>query len=154
MIELTEQQRRALAERGCPAEVVDPATQHTYVLLAADQYEQVRGLLEHPPREEPVIAVAPGIRRSQAAMRRDLPGLLADPRLRGKFVAYHGDERVGIADRMWDLIEECQRRGLADDTYDIGVIEPVTLIEEEEVGYGLCECDEDEPEGPDDLSTA
>ncbi len=50
-IELTEMQRRAMeGERGQPVEVLDPATRRRYVLLAGEQYERVRPLLEGGPR--------------------------------------------------------------------------------------------------------
>ena len=46
-IELTDAQRQALqAEQGKPVDVVDPATRRHYVLLAREQYERVRTLLE------------------------------------------------------------------------------------------------------------
>jgi len=42
MIELTEQQREALNEHpGEPLRLVDPATQQTFVLIAADRYQQL-----------------------------------------------------------------------------------------------------------------
>jgi hypothetical protein len=58
-IELTEAQRQAL-QAGCgkPVEVVDPATQERYVLLAREQYEQVRPLLQGVA-EQPLPPPAP-----------------------------------------------------------------------------------------------
>jgi hypothetical protein len=59
-IELTEAQRRMLqAGRREPVEVVDPATQQRYVLLAREQYEQVRPLLEGGPPPAPTAEAAP-----------------------------------------------------------------------------------------------
>ncbi len=49
MIELTEQQRRELAATDVP-QLLDPETGKTYVLLAAEVYEQLRRLLEEEPR--------------------------------------------------------------------------------------------------------
>jgi hypothetical protein len=47
MIELTEQQRRELAQSPeTPPRVVDPATQAAYVLLPVDLYERVRSIVE------------------------------------------------------------------------------------------------------------
>jgi hypothetical protein len=85
------------------------------------------------------------ILRAQAAVRRDLPELLRNKKLRGKFIAYAGDERIGIADDDADLIREIIRRGIPEDHYFIWVIEPGPVMEEEEVEYGLLECDDDEP---------
>jgi len=127
-IELTEEQRQALqAEQGTPLDVVDPATQQRYVLLAREQYERVRALLEEQRAPSPpglASGVPPGILRSQQAFWRDLPELLENKKIRGKWVAYHGNERIGIARTEVELIRECLRRGLRDDEYDLDVIEP------------------------------
>jgi hypothetical protein len=46
-VELTEEQRRALArESPSPLRLVDPVSKTTYVLLPADVYEQLQSLLE------------------------------------------------------------------------------------------------------------
>jgi len=51
-IELTPVQGQALrAEEGKPVAVVDPATQQCYMLLAREQYELVRSLLEGKPQQ-------------------------------------------------------------------------------------------------------
>jgi hypothetical protein len=55
--------------------------------------------------------IAPGILRLQAAFRRDLPELLKVKKYDRRWVAYHGDECVGIAKDPVDLYEECARRG-------------------------------------------
>ena len=65
---------------------------------------------------------------------RDLPELLKDRRLRGKYVAYHGDERVKTGRSEIEVIRECLRRGLSDDKYDVFIIEPQSR-EPEEVEY-------------------
>ncbi len=64
-----------------------------------------------------------GIRKSKDAFFRDLADLIGDPSLRGKWVAYHGDQRIGIAADDEPLIDECRRRGLAADEYIIETIE-------------------------------
>src|SRR5437868_2692841 len=95
-LELTDQQRQTLqAEHGTPIDVVDPATRQRYVLLAWEQYERVRSLLEGDGEQKPseaALGVAPGILRSQQAFWRDLPELLKSKRNHGKWVCYHGDE--------------------------------------------------------------
>lgn len=73
-----------------------------------------------------------GIRRSREALKRDLPALLTDRRLHGKCVAYHGTDRIGIG-RELDLLREAYRRGLRDDQFYLGVIEPNELVDEEEI---------------------
>jgi hypothetical protein len=80
-----------------------------------------------------VAEVPPGIRRSQEALRRDLPRLLENRRLRGRWIAYHGDERIGIARDKFILLRECIQRGFAEDEYYIGMIIPSELLEEEEI---------------------
>jgi hypothetical protein len=141
-IELTNEQRQALqSEVGKPVDVVDPATRQHYVLIAREQYEHVRSLLEgsEPHQMQQTACEVPaGILRSQQAFWRDLPELLKDKLNRGRWVCYHGDERVGIARTKTELIRECLRRGYNDDEYDFDVIEPHTLApwEAEEIDAG------------------
>jgi hypothetical protein len=78
-IELTDAQRQALqAERGKPVAVVDPATQQRFVLLAREQYERVRSLLEGAPEKPPPAPVLPpgpseGKEEPRRVRLRDLP---------------------------------------------------------------------------------
>ena len=44
------------------------------------------------------------------AFRRDLPGLMKEQP--GKWVAYHGDSRVGIAKTDLELYQLCARQGI------------------------------------------
>jgi hypothetical protein len=135
-IELTDGQRQILqAEPGKPLDVVDPATKQRYVLLAQEQYDRVRSLLEQAPVDP---GVPPGILQSQQAFWRDLPELLKHDQNRGKWVCYHGDERIGIADTKRELVRECLRRQLRDDEYDFDVIEPRKLPpwEPDDVDFG------------------
>lgn len=142
MIELSEAQRLALAQSpGLPLEVVDPHSRQVYVLVPVEQYQREAGT-KPGDREDPPIQVPPLIAQGREAFRRDLPELLRDKKLRGKFIAYSGDERIGIAKDDATLIRECIRRGIADDQYYLGVIEPQTF-EEEEIECGLLEFDED-----------
>jgi hypothetical protein len=149
ILQLTEEQRQALCERsGGPVEVIDPLTRRIYVLVAAEQYARGRPLPQDESHNEPPLAVPPGIRRSQEALRCALRQLLCDKRLRGKFIAYAGDERIGIAENDADLIRLCLRRGLQDDQYVIGIIEPAATRESPEVEYGFAEYDADLPPKP------
>ncbi len=45
MIELTQQQQQALDAGPEPPRLIDPRTNKTYVLVGADAYERVKGLL-------------------------------------------------------------------------------------------------------------
>ena|SRR5438874_8200421 len=136
MIELTDDQRRAVAEAGdTPPTVVDGQT--TYRLVRADVYERLTNAAQ-PGKFEP----PEGIRRSRAAIRRDLPGLLSNI---GQCVCYRGDERIGIGDYK-DLMAECNRRGFRDDEFVIEVIGPNAGSEdEEEIDRSFAEFDEDVP---------
>ncbi len=148
-IELTDAQRQALqAEQGKPVDVVDPATRRRYVLLAWEQYERVRPLLdqaEAPEPEDPTAGIPPGILRSQQAFWRDLPELLRTKRNRGRWAAYHLDERIGVdADRM-KLVREIRRRGLSQDDYYIDRVEP-----QDQAPWECIEV-ESLPRGPDEI---
>jgi hypothetical protein len=46
MIELTEQQQRAVDDSQEPLRLLDPRTNRTYVLVGAETYERIKGLLE------------------------------------------------------------------------------------------------------------
>jgi hypothetical protein len=129
MIELTEQQRRVVEEQaGRPIEVVDPASLRCYILIARDQFEKVRSMLDEPspapasPSQLP-LEIPPGIRRSQEAFWRDLPELLKQRKLRGQWVCYHGDERVGVSKDDAELFRRCRERGLEESDFDVFVIE-------------------------------
>jgi hypothetical protein len=68
--------------------------------------------------------IHPQIRRAQEAFRRDLPELLRNQKLYRQWVAYRGDERVGIARAGEELYEECERRGYREDEYVVRCIVP------------------------------
>lgn len=127
-LELTEQQRRLInGEAGRPIEVVDPDTQRTYVLVAREQFEKVRALLDEPAAaastSPSLVEIPLGIRRSQETFWRDLPELLKQRRLRGQCACYSGNERIGIARSDDELIEQCIKRGIPEDQFFIGYIE-------------------------------
>ena len=85
-------------------------------------YDRLKEATEPSPAIEP--GIPEGIRRSQEAFFRDLPELLKDRKLHGKWVAYHGDEPVKVGRTQTDVIRECNRRGLHREEYDVFVIEP------------------------------
>lgn len=104
MIELTDEQRRAVAATGETPPTVAP----------------------------PPFRVPEGIHRSRAALRRDLPELLSSRRTRGKWACYRGDERIGIDPDYATLMRECNRRGFADGEFIIERVEPGAGNDEEE----------------------
>jgi hypothetical protein len=90
-----------------------------------------------PPAAAPVDAAGPtipeGIRLSQDAFRRDLPELLKQKKLVGQWVAYHRNERISIAYTGQALRAECLKRGLTEDVFFLGWIDPSGFAEEEEI---------------------
>ena len=110
-IELTDAQRQALqAEPGKPVDVVDPATQRRYVLLDREQYERLLPLLDQAggPAEPPeaIAEIPPGILRSSRRSGATCPSCCDHRRNRGRWAAYHGDERIGVAADDAKLIRE------------------------------------------------
>lgn len=151
-IELSDEQRKAIREFSSRVlEVVDPATHERYILVPREQYEQSRAApADNPMHTERLTAIAaripPGIRRSQEAYWRDLPELLrlASPRLR--WVAYHGDQRIGFGQTETELYQICSRRGLRSDEVYVGRMQAsdVPPWESEEIEPSLFETDENE----------
>jgi hypothetical protein len=66
--------------------------------------------------------VPPAIGRAEAAFQRDLIGLLKTHYR--QWVAYHGDERIGLALSQRDLVAECTHRGLKPDEFIVYRIVP------------------------------
>jgi hypothetical protein len=124
VIELTPEQRQAV-EGGEPVRVIDPATQDALVVVRAEVYDRLAGVARPPADAVPEIA--PGILRSMQAFWRDLPELLKSRRNRDKWVAYHGEERVGMAADDVTLIRELLRRQVPDDAYYLATVRPREL---------------------------
>lgn len=78
------------------------------------------------------IEIPAGILRARAALRRDLPALLADRRTRGKWACYTGNGPVGIGADYFALIEEVVRRGIPGGEFIIERVEPGAGSDEEE----------------------
>jgi hypothetical protein len=81
---------------------------------------------------EASFEVPEGIRRARAALRRDLPALLASWWTRGKWACYTGDGKVAVSRNYLKLIDEVNRRGIPDGEFIIERIEPGAGSEEEE----------------------
>lgn len=145
VIELTPEQRQAV-DQGEPVRVVDPATEEAYVVVRAEVYERLAGRL---PPDETAAEIPPAILRAMRAFWRDLPELLRHRRDRGRWVAYHGDERIDLGKTRAEVYQRCLRRGLR-----LGEFY-VTLIGEREappwvptpLEESLFEVTDDEPPG-------
>ncbi len=142
MIELTPEQRQAV-EQGEPVRVIDLLTHGVYVLVRAEVYERL-ATISQQPAEEAAPEIPAQLRRSVQAFWRDLPELLKNKRNHGKWVIYHGDERIGIEREAKVLIRECIHRGVEEGEYHLDTIEPRPYPpwHVEEVEYGLAEFDE------------
>jgi hypothetical protein len=121
MIELNADQRQAVAQ-GKPVQIVDPLTHDAYVLVRAEVYERLSGELPQPV-DRPNPAIPPMVLRSQQAFWQDLPELLKKKRNRGKWAAYHGNERVAIGRTDVEAYQECFRRGLTRGEFYVGKLE-------------------------------
>jgi hypothetical protein len=126
-IELTEQQRQVLREQADrPVDVVDPQTRRRYVLLAREEYEQIKPLLdkaEHPTEN----GVSPGIRASQESYWRDLPRLLKMKSRKGQWVAYNREKRGGFAEDVAELYQKCERKGIPSGEFYVDRVAPRAL---------------------------
>jgi hypothetical protein len=136
MIELNPEQRQAMTQ-GQPVRIIDPETQDAYVLFRAVDFARLEGSLPRPV-EEPPPEIAPMMLRSMQAFWRELPELLKKRRNRGKWAAYHGEERVAISRSDVDAYQECFRRGLKRGEFYVG------WLKEDPDGippWGTVECD-------------
>lgn len=73
----------------------------------------------------------PMIQESIDAFRRDLPELVKTHN--GKWVAYHGNERIGFGRTQTELYEEGFRRGLTRNDFVVFGIEPNAWDPDEEI---------------------
>jgi hypothetical protein len=121
MIELTPEQRQAVAQ-GEPIRVMDPATQNWYVLVRAEIYERLvdASLL---PAVEVSSLISAAMLRAQQAFWRDLPELLKNRRHHGQWVAYHGDEQIGLGKTATELYQRCLLRGFQRGEFYVGKVE-------------------------------
>ncbi len=123
-LRLTDEQEQQ-AQQGRPVEVIDPPTQQAYLVVARDACE--RGDLagqSEAPLVGTIASIPPQLHRSQLAPVRELPMLLPLRSRTHRWVAYHGDERLGLGRTETELYQECFRRGLRRDEIYVGRLEP------------------------------
>ena len=97
-ITLTPEQLQLIDQAcGQPVRVEDPTERRTYHLVE-EAAQEARKAPDEAGRSWDDIPE--GILRSQDAFFRDLPELLKDESLRGLWVIYHGDERIGVATKQ------------------------------------------------------
>jgi hypothetical protein len=150
VIELNLEQRQAVA-RGEPVRIIDPLTHDAYVLVRAEVYARLAGVLPRPA-EQPDPEIPPLMLRSQQAFWQDLPELLKDQRNHGKWVAYHGGERVAFGRSDVEAYQECFHRGLKRGEFYVGRLEAdpdgVPPWGTLEADWSLFEVTEGTPPGP------
>ncbi len=100
--------------------------------------EELRPTTSPPAPENVIPAIAdwaknPIYVQSDQAFRRDLPELLK--RHHRKWVAYHGDECLGIARTETELWQRCLRRGLKPGEFTVGFITEGALDDKDELGW-------------------
>jgi hypothetical protein len=143
MTNLTAELRHEIEMAGDePVRIEDPETQTTYVLIKADFYDQTK---PSPAYENLLTDQIPeGIRLSRDAFLGDLPELLARKRLRGRWVLYHGNKRIGIWRNPRRMDRDIMKLGLRIDEYYAGLIEPHPQ-DDDEIESSLFEYEEIEP---------
>ena len=129
MLTITHEQRQAVEQAGGqPVRLEDPENHRALCLAPGGQrisrIQPNRTILGKLSCSKFLKAFAVPMK----AFLRDLPELLKDDALRGQRIAYHGDERIGIAPSEEPLIPECLRLGLRDDQYDFFVIEEIEKV--------------------------
>jgi hypothetical protein len=130
MIELTEQQRQALEDSpGAPVRFYDPQTKREFVIASAEWFESQGANGKQRSSEEADATLTtrcdPLLLNAMKAFWAELPSLLKGWWKRGKWVAYHGERRIGIARCMNHLIDQCRRQGIDPNQAYYAVIEPL-----------------------------
>lgn len=143
MIELTPEQQQALdASPAIPPVLVDPRTEEKYILVKASDFAQTHPRAEYEPPLESLMSE--GIRLARAAIRRDLPAMLAERRTRGKWAGYGRDTRVIVDKNYEKVLNECFRRGYRDDEIMVIKVEPDAINDDFEVDRTFVEFDDDD----------
>jgi hypothetical protein len=135
MIELTEQQRQEIAlQAENPIRVLDPATREEFVLIRAERFAERDNAERFAERdnagqlsedEQAVrFGVYPPLYRGMKSYWQELPELVRSWWKRGKWVAYYGDTRIGIASRESTLLRKCRSRRIPlDEVYIAQIID-------------------------------
>lgn len=80
---------------------------------------------EFTPEAKSSEAVVPeGVQKARAAFLRDFPSLMADPKIRGRYVVYHQDQRVAVARTYRAACDEADRLKLPDEEHLVIEVSP------------------------------
>ena len=88
--------------------------------------------MSEPTQAEAQIDIPEGIRRARAALRRDLPALMASWWTRGKWACYGVNGKIGIGKDSLALLKEALRRNTPEGEFIIERIAPGAGSDEEE----------------------
>lgn len=96
--------------------------------------EEIDACINHANGEVQAFTVPPLVELANKTFFRDLPQLLQEhPK---KWVAYHGDKRVGIAKSSSVLYRECRQASIPEDEFVVRCIEPHgDLLGSQAVGF-------------------
>lgn len=85
------------------------------------------------PNQEKIDSppVSPMLIRSTDAFYRELPELLK--KHYGKWVAYHGDQCVGVGRTKTELYFKCVRAGIPEDEFEIRFVDSMALHDHDEI---------------------
>jgi hypothetical protein len=91
------------------------------------------------PTEHPVAVtethtdVPEGVRRARATFLRDFSALITDHKTRGKYVCYHNDARVIVANNYVAMIREVVAKGIPQDASLIFKVTPAAELEQQAI---------------------
>ncbi len=114
--------RQGLLSSGKAAQVLGLSRRDFLDLLAKERLPVCDPGDQELADEIENVRVLPGIQRSKEAFLRDLPDLLANPKLDRWWAGYHLDQRVGIARTKTELVLEIERRGIRPEEWYVGII--------------------------------
>jgi hypothetical protein len=137
---ITPEQKRAVDEAGeLPVRVEDPETKRPYVIVREEVYDKLwtSFAADHSERSPQQIGelqpdeVPEGLRLAQEAFFRDLPVMLKDRNMLGKWVAYHRDQRIAVGRREGDVLAEVVCRKIPGDEFCTFIVRPQSPAPEE-----------------------
>ena len=141
MIELTEEQALVMEQQQDPLQVINPRTREVFVVIRQEIYaltsDEVSEQKNTDPIALPVTSIpemSESIWLALAALRRDLPELMANRKTRGKYVCYRRDQRVAVGKNYRSVIAEVVRLNIPEDEYIVEKVQPgAGSVEEEEL---------------------
>ncbi len=128
---ITTEMKQALETAGHePVRLEDPDTKIPYLIIREDVYLKMSQSLAMDHSNKSLYEVgefhpselSEGMRLAQDAFFRDLPSMLGDRTLKGKWVLYHRDKRIAAASKERDLLKEVNRLHIPGDEYGTFIV--------------------------------